>query len=1180
MGAVVGIDLGTTNTVVATVREDHPIAIPDETGSTLIPSIVSFLPSGAVLVGNAARERRSVDPRNTIYSIKRLIGRTWGTAEVNEAIARFAFELREGPGRATFVVARGETYTLPEISAFVLRKAKSIAELELVESVDRAVITVPANFNDLQRAATKVAGRVAGLEILRVINEPTAAALAFGHASGNRECIAVYDFGGGTFDFTLLRLTDDVFEVLATAGNTYLGGDDIDSAIVQRIARHLHRDSGVDAKKDADTYERIRGAAEQLKIDLSSSTDARVRLADYELPNATGVEFSLTRVELEDLVRPIVERTFAVCRDALTTAGLGPKDIDHVLLVGGTTRVPYVQERVKGFFRKQPHGDIDPHEVVALGAARQAMALTQLRATASGIPIPPAPPAALPLTPSRALDEGSGISTQTQQEVRTTQTDDADVPALAQRNPGRDASAQVQRARFAAPEASSPIASAIVRPDIIPSDTRDAAVSAGQRGSPRKPLEPTAILGGSAAVIAAPANIGVDTTSMLAGGDSSQNLPAIKPTTKTLLGATFAHQAIQHPMEVRDDLWDAPDQGEPWGALDARDSEAASPASNHARESAAVHSANSVPDLPIVARPNANRLRATSPDLTAGRTSGVASPPQAELSPSNGHVALPALSTPAAEQRVRQLDVDSLENEPTVVRRSAREVSANLTTKGAQPEPKLDAIDLPIVSGAEKPEAPNRLSEAEIRARYGNLPLIVGGKRVGARESASKTYTPPLGTRTQVAAPPVPATTLNGPGAAAMPELELPIPTATIPDPGIARPVENTASVATPIQTSGLGVGPGTRLGPAQTREDLGNTRRLAPPSLTEKSTPFNRNLQAPVPLATDFRRSEPDDTPDDFVDPLTTEPTRPRFSVDVALAASAAREEPPKSHRPSSRPSARQNIDELELPIPDVPPRQSSPRFGGSDHDVRSPSDAQEPFMTAAATGSVVARQPDARTRPPIATAFMDDGDRLRDADPPIRATLPFGQPLAAPLAQKPPPSPFGLTAPQGKMGAGTLNLEMPPLVAPVPRTTSTSGRPVLLIDVTPLSLCVETVGGYVDVVVNRNTPVPCERTREYVTAQDNQQAVIIRVAQGESRLFQENVLLGEVQLSGIPAGVRGQSRIAVTFGIDADGLLHVRAMDVTSGKSAIADLRLAGISSAHEPALGSIRQVAKGLA
>src|SRR5512142_556049 len=230
MGAIVGIDLGTTNTVVAAVRDGAPVAIKDETGSSVIPSIVSFLPSGAVLVGDAAKERRSDDPRNTVFSVKRLIGRPWDSPEVTQARQRFTFDLKEGPGRATFVVARGETFTLPEISAYVLRKAKSSAELDLGEPVDRAIITVPANFNDLQRAATKVAGRVAGLEVLRILNEPTAAALAYGYNQSSSERIAVYDFGGGTFDVTLLDLSDNVFEVLATAGNTFLGGDDLDLA--------------------------------------------------------------------------------------------------------------------------------------------------------------------------------------------------------------------------------------------------------------------------------------------------------------------------------------------------------------------------------------------------------------------------------------------------------------------------------------------------------------------------------------------------------------------------------------------------------------------------------------------------------------------------------------------------------------------------------------------------------------------------------------------------------------------------------------------------------------------------------------------------------------------------------------------------------------------------------------
>ncbi|HMA92308.1 MAG TPA: Hsp70 family protein, partial [Polyangiaceae bacterium] len=345
-------------------------------------------------------------------------------------------------------------------------------------------------------------------------------------------------------------------------------------------------------------------------------------------------------------------------------------------------------------------------------------------------------------------------------------------------------------------------------------------------------------------------------------------------------------------------------------------------------------------------------------------------------------------------------------------------------------------------------------------------------------------------------------------------------------------------------------------------------------PPLTEKSTPIAR---AHHPAATaEPRELAVDNTLDDFVDPLTTEPTKPRFSVDMSLASAAVREDAPKSHRPSSRPSARQNIDELELPVPNLPLRQSTPSFGSPSEDFLSTSGPLNAEKVRSPDESTLSsRRPEPTVRPP-ASAVAPEPSRLVSAGSTGRATIPFGQP-PAPFAQGHFANPPSANAGKSQVAPGPLDLELPPLVAPVPRAYSTSGRPVLLIDVTPLSLCVETVGGYVDVVVNRNTPVPCERTREYVTAQDNQQIVNIRVAQGESRLFDENVQLGEVQLSGIATGVRGQTRIAVTFGIDADGLLHVRAMDVTSGKSAIADLRLAGVSGAHELAQPPARLAGK---
>jgi len=396
MSTVIGIDLGTTNTVVSVVRDGQASALLDEAQQVLIPSIVSFHPNGSVLVGRAAKERRIVDAANTIYSIKRLIGRSWDSDEVRRARSRFPFEMREGPGQASLVVARGETYTLPEISAFVLRKAKAVAEAALGASVDRAVITVPANFNDLQRAATKVAGRVAGLEVLRILNEPTAAALAYGYGRGSSERVAVYDFGGGTFDVTLLDLANNVFEVLATAGNTFLGGDDLDLAIAERMSEALLSQHRVDARVDLQLFERLRAAAELVKHRLSTETEARVTI--NEVAHGLGgrsvnFDFSMTRQEFERLALPIVDRTFDVCREAMGIARLAETDFDQVLLVGGSTRIPLVRARVEEFFQKPLRASINPDEVVAIGAAIQAAALSGAQKRRATVPPAPSPAA-------------------------------------------------------------------------------------------------------------------------------------------------------------------------------------------------------------------------------------------------------------------------------------------------------------------------------------------------------------------------------------------------------------------------------------------------------------------------------------------------------------------------------------------------------------------------------------------------------------------------------------------------------------------------------------------------------------------------------------------------------------------------------------------------------------------
>lgn len=390
MSQVLGIDLGTTNSVVAIADGQEVRVLFDEEGQRLIPSVVSFHPQGDVLVGYAARERRLIDARNTVYSTKRLIGRQWGSPEVKRAKERFGFELREGPNQGILVSARNETFTLPEISAFVLREVRRVAEQALGHDVSEAVITCPANFNELQRSATKAAGKVAGLEVLRVLNEPTAAALAYGYGGQTgRERIAIYDLGGGTFEVTLLELAGDVFEVLATAGDTFLGGDDVDLLISERMAEAFLKQHRFDLRSDPQAFERLRAAAEWAKCQLSVEADVQLRVEELAYGAGGGsldLVFQLSRAELDAMLKPLVDRTIDVCEEALSIAKLHPAQLDNVILVGGSTRVPLVRKRVADHFGREPLATIDPDVVVAQGAALHGFALKAGGARASQPP--------------------------------------------------------------------------------------------------------------------------------------------------------------------------------------------------------------------------------------------------------------------------------------------------------------------------------------------------------------------------------------------------------------------------------------------------------------------------------------------------------------------------------------------------------------------------------------------------------------------------------------------------------------------------------------------------------------------------------------------------------------------------------------------------------------------------
>ena len=378
MGKIVGIDLGTTNSVVAVMMGGEPVVIPTAEGSRLCPSVVAVNPkTGERTVGQVARRQAVTNPENTIYSIKRLMGRKYNDPEVVKARKVLPYKIVERPNGDAWVVMGGKEYSPPEISAMILQKLKQDAEAYLGEPVTQAVITVPAYFNDSQRQATKDAGRIAGLEVLRIINEPTASSLAYGLDKKKDEEIAVYDLGGGTFDISILDIGEGVFEVKSTNGDTFLGGDDFDQRIIDWICDEFLKDQGIDLRKDRMALQRLKEAAEKAKIELSTVMQTEINLP-FITADASGpkhLQMTLTRAKLEQLVGDLIERTRGPVQRALEDAKISPQDIDEVVLVGGQTRMPAVQELVRRFFGKEPHKGINPDEVVAVGAAIQAAVL-------------------------------------------------------------------------------------------------------------------------------------------------------------------------------------------------------------------------------------------------------------------------------------------------------------------------------------------------------------------------------------------------------------------------------------------------------------------------------------------------------------------------------------------------------------------------------------------------------------------------------------------------------------------------------------------------------------------------------------------------------------------------------------------------------------------------------------
>jgi molecular chaperone DnaK len=368
---IIGIDLGTTNSAVAVMEGGDPTVIVNQEGGRTTPSVVAFTDKGEVLVGQVARRQAVTNPDNTVYSIKRFMGQR--ADEIPDEIKRVAYKAVSGPHGDVRVEARGKTYTPPEVSAFVLRKLKEAAEAYLGEKVEKAVITVPAYFNDSQRQATKDAGKIAGLDVVRIINEPTAAALAYGLEKKGDQKIAVYDFGGGTFDISILEVGEGVVEVKSTSGDTHLGGDDIDAVIVDWLVEEFKKDQGMDLSTQKDAMQRLRDAAEKAKIELSSTpeTDINIPFITADQSGPKHLNLKLTRSKFEQLSEDIIQRTMEPVRKAMKDAGLAPSDLDEVVLVGGSTRIPRVQALVTELLGREPHKGVNPDEVVAIGAAIQ-----------------------------------------------------------------------------------------------------------------------------------------------------------------------------------------------------------------------------------------------------------------------------------------------------------------------------------------------------------------------------------------------------------------------------------------------------------------------------------------------------------------------------------------------------------------------------------------------------------------------------------------------------------------------------------------------------------------------------------------------------------------------------------------------------------------------------------------
>jgi molecular chaperone DnaK len=1008
-GKVLGIDLGTTNSVVAIANGREARVLADSEGRRLIPSVVSFHPDGSILVGHEARERRLVDAKNTVYSTKRLIGRPFSSSEVQKAKERFAFDLEATKVGGVQVRVRRGTFALPEISAMVLRHLRRVAEDSLGEPCGRAVVTVPANFNELQRSATQAAGKVAGLDVLRILNEPTAATLAYGLSREKAEKVAVYDLGGGTFDITILDLDKDVFEVVSTAGDTFLGGDDIDLAIAEKMADACLRQHRFDARADSQAFERMRAAAEWAKCQLSGVKEVDVTLEEL-FSDGSGktvdYTFHLTRKELEALIHPLIARTFDVVNDALRAAGRRPKEVDSVVLVGGSTRIPMVRSMVDEFFGRPARIDIDPDLVVAQGAAihgftiagekpaaDKGKALARVALKKVTKQISSIKEERVPRQPAFAPEEG-------RDDKQARVVDDGDVqglPPLARppTSPG-----------IKAPAAMSPLARA----------------AQGMEGGQKKP--------------------------------SQTGLPAVRPKTQ-------------------------PPVPPPPGAHIGNDFEMADEPTQ------------------VGARPDLQKLLAREAEERAKQASELAARPGARRGgtfPGGSSQTIPQLGAPVPEETTASamLSPRIPRQEPNLPEEGTADVPLSPRLPRAEPVPEETTASAMLASTPSRVDPP-RPPQRDVPSAPVAVIRTVGVIGVGAKAPPPPSDDDAFEAQpTRISEPPK-APADRGP--------RKPTLLGALPDSagafGERRPAPPARPAEQPLEL------PSAAFRVDDIDPDLAETLREAE---AELSKPLKK--QAPREATKPFRTGTGADLPIPGAQ-LEAAPRPVQHTQPLGGDALPTPQPPP----------APQTFGQ---PLPPIAPQAQPQAFGQQAFPQQPQGFAQQP--------QGFAQQPQGFAQQPQGFAQQPQGFAQQTAPAaPAQRQQPV-QPAAQQLAPRQPV------------------VSMPQRAAP------------LLMDVTPLSLGIETAGGYCQQIVHRNAPIPTESSRVFATARDGQTEVELKICQGESNRFGENQALGVLMIGPLRQAKRGDVRIEITFMIDQNGILDVKATDMDAQRAQAIRIALRG--------------------